>query len=278
MPDSLLKGRKYHLKALLSLCLNLLLLAACTLTPTGRLQLKLFPSGQVDRMGDAAYQQIKRETPISPDPAVVRYVNCITEALAAVGPPAQEVEQWRVTVFEGDHMINAFALPGGNLGVYTGMVEFTENPDQLAAVIGHEMAHVIAKHGNARISTQFATRTSLSLIQILTGAPATPTGQQLMALLGLGAQVGIILPFSRGQEREADLLGMEYMARAGFEPHQNIQLWRNMMAIEAPRPPAFLSTHPTDEARIRALEKHLPEALELYQQARNEPRRPECAL
>ncbi|ADE14453.1 peptidase M48 Ste24p [Nitrosococcus halophilus Nc 4] len=264
-------------KSLLLSLLSLLLLAACATSPTGRTQLEFFPSNQMAQMGEAAYRQIKQETPASQDPAINRYVHCVAEAVTAVAPPPQSGDQWEVAVFKADQ-VNAFALPGGYIGIYTGLLSVAENADQLAAVIGHEIGHVIAQHGNARLSTQYATQAGLQLVQILTGTPSSATGQQLMALLGVGAQVGIVLPFSRAQESESDILGLRYMARACFDPRQSIQLWENMMQTGGPQPLEFLSTHPSDQSRIRHLEQSLPKALELYQQALDQGRRPKCKL
>ncbi|ADJ28125.1 peptidase M48 Ste24p [Nitrosococcus watsonii C-113] len=254
----------------------LLLLIACATSPTGRSQLEFFPSSQIAQMGKAAYQQIKQETPVSKDPQINRYIRCVANAITPLVPPLENGEQWEVTVFKADQA-NAFALPGGHIGIYTGLLSVAENADQLAAVIGHEIGHVIAEHANARMSTQYATQAGLQLIQALAGVPGSATGQQLMALMGVGAQVGIILPFSRAQESEADILGLRYMAQAGFDPRQSIQLWRNMLAADGGRkPPEFLSTHPSEKARISELEQHLPQALDIYQQALSEGRRPKC--
>jgi predicted Zn-dependent protease len=256
---------------------GLFLVVTCATSPTGRHQLELFPSKQMAEMGDAAYEKIKQETPVSQDKAINHYVQCVVNALIAVVPSPPSGAQWEVTVFKEDQTVNAFALPGGKIGVYTGILKVAKNADQLAAVIGHELGHVIAEHGNARLSTQYATQTGLQLIQALAGATGSATGQQLMALLGVGAQVGIILPFSRAQESEADLLGLRYMAEAGFDPRQSIQLWQNMMQASGSAPPEFLSTHPSNQSRINNLEQHLPEAMKLYQQALAKNRQPKCA-
>ncbi len=260
---------------LLSL-LSLSLLAACATSPTGRSQLEFFPPDQMAQMGNTAYEKIKQETPTSTNPEINRYVQCVAEAVTAAAPPPPNGARWAVTVFKEDQTVNAFALPGGNIGVYTGLLKVTQNPAQLAAVIGHEIGHVIAEHSNARLSTQYATQAGLQLVQALAGTAGSATEQQLMALLGLGAQVGIILPFSRAQESEADILGLRYMAQAGFDPRQSIELWQNMMQAGGPAPPEFLSTHPSDKSRIHSLQQHLPEAMKLYQQALAENRRPEC--
>lgn len=258
--------------------LSLSLLTACETSPTGRSQLEFFPPDQMAQMGTTAYEKIKQETPASQDPQINRYVKCIADAITAVAPPPPSGNQWEVTVFKADQTVNAFALPGGNIGVYTGLLKVTENPAQLAAVIGHEIGHVIAEHANARLSTQHVTQTGLQLIQVLAGTTGNPIGQQIMALLGVGAQVGIILPFSRAQESEADILGLRYMAQAGFDPRQSIHLWQNMAQADGPAPPELLSTHPSDQSRIQHLEQNLPAAIDFYQQALTQGQQPGCSL
>ena len=253
------------------------LLAACATTPTGRRQLTLFAPQEMARMGNAAYTKTLDNTPIDRDAALNRYVSCVSGHLTAVVPtPKGDSGRWRVTVFKEDKTINAFALPGGNIGVYTGLLKVAANQAQLAAVIGHEIGHVEAQHPNARISAQYATQTGLQLLSSLTGASGSASQQQIMSLLGMGAQVGILLPFSRAQESEADLLGLQYMARAGFDPRQAVDLWQRMMKSGGPKPPELLSTHPADRTRIAHLERNMPRAMEIYQQARARGRRPDC--
>ncbi|MGA7800294.1 MAG: M48 family metallopeptidase [Gammaproteobacteria bacterium] len=264
--------------------LNTVLLAAvilsaltgCASSPTGRRQLEFFSPQEMTRLGDSAYQQVRQQTPVSHDPAMNRDVDCVVRAITAVVPPPPGGGRWQVTVFKEDKTINAFALPGGKIGVYTGLLKVTRTPAQLAAVVGHEIGHVEARHPNARMSAEYATQTGLQLLGSLAGASGSAGSQQMLSLLGLGAQVGIILPFTRGQESEADLLGLQYMARAGFDPRQAIALWQNMARAGGTKPPEFLSTHPSDQNRIRQLEQHMPAALRLYDQARAQGRRPAC--
>lgn len=253
----------------------MLLLAACETTPTGRRQLQLFPGKQVAQMGEAAYSQMRKKEPVLPaNHPVSRYVECVARAVTAVVPGPEGGGSWDVTVFQGDQ-VNAFALPGGNIGVYAGLLKAARTPAQLAAVIGHEIAHVQAEHANARISTQYATEAGLALVQIL-GQGTAVENRNLMALLGLGAQVGVLLPFGRAQETEADVLGLRHMAQAGFDPSAAVDLWRNMAQLGGDGPPTFLSTHPSGEQRIETLRKHMPEALTLYQKAQAAGRTPSC--
>jgi predicted Zn-dependent protease len=245
-------------------------LVACATSPLGRKQLRFFPDEQLDQMGVAAYAQTKQETPSSTNTVVNSYVSCVANAVTAV---VDSGSRWEVTVFEKDD-VNAFALPGGKIGVYTGLLKVAKNQEQLAAVISHEVAHVLARHGNERVSTAYATQTGLQLVQVVAGG-ASQDKSNVMALLGLGAQVGVILPFSRTQESEADLLGLDLMSKAGFDPRASVDLWKNMAAAGGGGP-EFLSTHPSSGTRIKDLENRMPRALPLYQQARAQGRVPRC--
>lgn len=249
------------------------LLAACATSPLGREQLILFPDDQIDQMGVTAYQQLKANTPVNRDDSVNAYVDCVAGTITR----SLEGEQggpWEVSVFAEDQ-VNAFALPGRNIGVYQGLLAVAENQHQLATVIAHEVAHVLAQHSNERISTRFAASTGLELLSAAAGEP-TPAKQTLFGLLGLGTQVGVLLPFSRAQENEADLLGLKLMAKAGFDPRESVDLWRNMIGQSEASPPEFLSTHPSGESRIEALEAHMPAALDAAEDARSQGRRADC--
>jgi predicted Zn-dependent protease len=247
------------------------LASGCATSPTGQSQLKLFPESEINKMGITAYEDLKRETPINRDNRINRYVTCVADAIIQEIPGNT---RWEVTVFD-DKAVNAFALPGGKIGVYTGLLKVADGQDQLAAVIGHEVAHVIADHGNARISAAYATQSGLQLIQAMAGAP-TPQKSQLLGLLGVGLQAGILLPYGRGQESEADILGLEYMAKAGFTPGASILLWENMSKQGGGQPPEFMSTHPSHTTRINDLKTAMPNAQALFNQATSRGKRPQC--
>ncbi|MDE2149838.1 MAG: M48 family metallopeptidase [Gammaproteobacteria bacterium] len=244
-----------------------LLLAGCATSPLGRPQLKLYSDQTVGRMGLQTFQQLQKKTPLSTDARLNAFVNCVAGQLTAqTGYRAN----WQAKVFQSDE-INAFALPGGEIGVYSGLFKVVENQDQLAAVLGHEIGHVIAGHVNERLSDQALTQVAL------TAAGASGAGQGTMALMGLGAQVGILLPFSRTQESEADLIGLDLMSRAGFDPRQAVVLWQNMQQATAGKaPPELLSDHPADARRIQQIRARLPQDLPIYRQARAGGRQPDC--
>lgn len=253
----------------------LLLVLACSTSPLGRKQLTLVPDTQMNAMGLSAFEQMKTEVPIEKDPAINAYVRCVAEAVLAVTADQTGVSDWEVVVFKDD-TANAFALPGGRIGVHTGLLKVAKTPDQLAAVIGHEIAHVIARHGNERVSQGMVAELGLGVIDVMVGNPESKEHQQMMGLLGLGTQVGILLPFSRGHESEADLMGLDAMAEAGFDPRAAVELWQNMAAAGSGQPPEFLSTHPSHATRIGDLEARMASAQALQAQARAAGRKPNC--
>lgn len=247
-----------------------LVLVACAVSPTGRKQLLLFPDGEVATMGATAFTQQKEQTPASKDGKKSAYVQCVTSQLLKT--MGQNPADWEVVLFDSAQ-VNAFALPGRKIGVYTGLLPVASNQNQLAAVIGHEIGHVIAKHSNERLSTQAAAQKGLGIVQaVLSSGEQSQEKQLLMGALGLGAQYGVILPYGRAQESEADIIGLELMAKAGFDPEQSIALWQNMNAASGgKKPPELLSTHPSDQTRIKDLQKHMKKALRLRQQVAAAP-------
>jgi predicted Zn-dependent protease len=248
------------------------LVAACSTSPLGRNQFLLMPAAQMDEMGVAAYSQLKSETPVSKDGRKVTYVRCIADHITAT---LDSDQQWEVNLFQDDSA-NAFALPGGKIGVNTGLLTVATNQHQVAAVMGHEVGHVLAQHSNERVSLQYATQSGMQILAAVAGE-ATQEKQMLFGLLGLGAEYGIALPFSRKHESEADVIGLQLMAQAGFDPRESVSLWENMAAASGGSPPQFLSTHPSHATRIRDLQARLPEVMPLYQQAQAAGRRPNCS-
>lgn len=252
----------------------LVILSGCATSPLGRTQLVFFPDSEMNRMGVLAFQDIQARTPLEEDPVIRSYVQCVAAAMLQRPGGNAGDSTWEVRVFRQDQA-NAFALPGRKIGVFTGMLKVTENQDQLAAVIGHEIAHVQARHANERVSTGYLAQSGSQLIAAMAGGSAQ-TRSNVMAMLGVGTQVGILLPFGRAQESEADLIGLDLMAKAGFDPRQSIRLWQNMGATAGRKPPEFLSTHPASETRIRQLRQRMPEAIKLYEQARAAGHHPAC--
>ncbi|WP_345333435.1 M48 family metallopeptidase [Ferrimonas pelagia] len=257
-------------------------LTACTAhSPTGRGQMLMYSPDDMRQMGAQSFAQIKQQETVSTNRQINTYVRCIADALtqpqhlAAIDP--QQVEAWEVVVFESEQ-VNAFALPGGHIGVYTGLLEVAQTPDQLAAVMGHEIGHVLADHGNEQVSRGQMTNAGLQIAQIALGASGTANSDMIMAGLGLGAQVGILLPFGREQESESDVIGLELMARAGFDPAAAVTLWQNMAKASGSAPPELLSTHPSSQSRIADLQSRQGAAGQLYNQAKASGQRPNCRV
>lgn len=254
-----------------------LLMVGCAVTPSGRKQFVMLPKSQMVVMGVQSFHQIQDQTPVSKDKAVNAYVQCVAKALTDLPQVREFSEDWEVVVFE-DKTVNAFALPGGKIGVYRGLLSVAENQDQLAAVMGHEVAHVMARHGNERVSQNFALGQSLALLNNWLENNHAEQRENAMKLLGLGSQVGVMLPFSRLHESEADEIGQMLMARAGFDPRQAPALWVNMGKGGGKAPPEFLSTHPAHDTRIEDLNAGMTPALALYKKARAVGKQPSCKV
>lgn len=262
------------LKKLIVIGTTAFMLISCAISPTGRNQLNLIDAAELNDMGNQAFETLKKEKAVDKRRRVNDYVNCVANAVIRVSQSS--VKQWNVVVFR-DESANAFALPGGKVGVHTGLLKFANNQHQLAAVIGHEIAHVLANHSNERMSQELLLEQGKVLIQAL-GDAGSPIGSELMGILGLGAEVGILLPYSRAHESEADEVGLYLMAKAGFDPKESITLWQNMSQDEGGQPPEFFSTHPAHETRIARLKQFMGKAMPFYQQAKAQGKQPDCRL
>lgn len=244
-----------------------IMLTACQTVPiTGRTQLQFLGERQEAQMGLTAYRDTLKKEKISGDPRLNDQVLRVGRRIAEA--TGRSDYQWEFKVVENDRMVNAFALPGGKVAVYTGILPLAHDDAGLATVMGHEVAHAIARHGGERVSQQLAVEGLVAAAAIGIAEGDSKKANLYAGLLGAGAAVGVLLPYSRLQESEADRLGLIYMARAGYDPRTAADFWRRM--AEAGRgsgkakPPQFLSTHPADETRIRQIEKWLPEALSYY--------------
>lgn len=247
---------------------------SCATSPTGRKQFILVSDSEMNKMGFQAFNELKKKTPIEHDPRTNAYVRCIVSNLTPHAQDRTGVQEWEVVVFKDDSA-NAFALPGGKIGVHTGILKVARTADQLAAVLGHEVGHVIARHGAERVSQSVAAQSGLMVVDALLDQKNQNRGL-IMAGLGLGAQFGVIMPFSRKHESEADEIGLILMAQAGFQPEESVQLWRNMAQAGGSRSPEFLSTHPANQTRISNLQKNMPRARAHYEQALALGKKPNC--
>ena len=259
-----------RLKLLAPLSFVALLLVSCGSTQTTSQQ-----DAQMKADAARAFNQMRASMPLVTDRETIDFVACVAEAVVAqLEPPYNDIE-WELAIFEAE-AVNAFAMPGGKIGVFSGILTVTENQDQLATVIGHEIAHVTARHSANRASKSELTNIGINVAAILLGGGytgATYTAQQALAA---GAQFGITLPHTRGQESEADVIGLEYMARAGFDPRESVPLWQRMGASSEKAPAEFLSTHPASETRIENLVAQWQKTLPLYNEALASGFVPDC--
>lgn len=248
--------QKSH-RCLLSLLLAASLLAACASAPeTGRSQLILMPESEDLALGLSAWRELLQKKKVSRDPELNRRVQEVGRRIAAVSLHPEW--QWEFVVFD-DPDPNAFALPGGKVGVYSGLFKVAKNDAQLAAVLGHEVAHAVARHGVERLSRELLLGLGVAALGAAVG------DDRVAAVAGLGATVFVSLPFSREQEAEADEIGLLYMARAGYDPREAIRLWENFEALGQGAPIEFLSTHPSHGSRIARLQSAMPRALAEYE-------------
>lgn len=257
--------RTYFLPAVL--ILGIVLLAACYTNPlTKRKELMLVTPQEEAQLGFTAFNQIKSETPISTDPEHNALVQRVGQRISSV--VSLPYAEWEFVMFRMDDTPNAFCLPGGKVGVYTGILPLTLNEAGLATVVGHEVAHASARHGGERMSHALLVELGgMGLAAALQNKPAA-TIDLAMAAYGITTTVGHSLPHSRKQELEADYMGLLYMARAGYDPNEAIAFWQRFQQYSSQHGgsvPEFLSTHPLDSRRIRELQNHLPEAMALYQ-------------
>jgi len=239
----------------------------CTTSPvTERRGLALVPASQMNEMGTQAYAEMKQQTPLNSDAE-------LNERIVRIGKRIAEASgvsyQWEFTVFKEDDTVNAFCLPGGKIGVYTGILPVAKNDAGLAAILGHEVAHATAHHSQDRMSQALLTQVGVAAAGLSLGDSRYKG--PLLAALGVGAQVGILLPFSRKHETEADIIGLTYMAKAGYDPQEAVELWKRMAAQEKGGTPGFLATHPVSADRVVNLQNHLRDVQPLYAASTRQP-------
>lgn len=249
-------------------------LVGCETNPyTGRSQLLMTSVSQEMQMGAQAYSQVRNDPKMhqSQDPHEIEPVRRVAARIIEAAKRSKYAEmanqfQWEVTVIKDDKTMNAFALPGGKIAVYTGIFPVAKTEAGLAAVLGHEVTHALARHGAERMSQGQLTNVTLQVLGTATGAAGgnAMIGQAAMAALGAGAQVGVLLPFSRKHESEADYIGLLLAADAGFDPHEAVHVWERMEQMSQGQPPEFLATHPSHGTRITQIEKWMPEAMSHY--------------
>ncbi|RLG29866.1 M48 family peptidase [Methanosarcinales archaeon] len=256
----------------------LLFLMGCAEVPlTQRKGLHLVPRSQMLALSLQQYDKVLKEAKLSRDRKKTDMVKRVGKRIAG----AAEVflrdsgleytiqnYQWEFNLIEDDKMVNAWCMPGGKVAVYTGILPYTRDEIGLAVVMGHEVAHALARHGSERMSQGLLVNMGgIALAVALKEKPAS-TQRLFMAAFGLGANVGVLLPYSRVHEYEADRIGLTLMARAGYDPRAALPFWERMMKQGGSRPPEFLSTHPATEGRIAKIKEYIPEALPYYEKSR----------
>jgi len=255
--------------------IGMMVVSGCETNPyTGRSQLLMTSVSEEMQLGAQAYSQVKNDPKLrqSQDPREIEPVKRIAARIIEAAKRSKYAEmaqqfQWEVTVIKDDKTANAFALPGGKMAVYTGIFPMAKTEAGLAAVMGHEVVHALARHGAERMSQGQLTNVGLQVVGAAAGATGGggTLGHAAMAALGVGAQVGVLLPFSRKHESEADYIGILLAADAGYDPREAVALWERMGQMSGGAPSEFLSTHPSHETRITQLKRWMPEAMAIYQ-------------
>ena len=254
----------------LSLTVALFITACKTEPVTGRKELNFISAGQEMQLGLTSFNELKQQVPVSKDPAANALVQKVGKRIAAVASPDLPGAQWEFVVFESKEA-NAFCLPGGKVGVYTGLLPITKDEAGLATVLGHEVAHAAAHHGSERMSEAMVMQGGGQLLggALSSSSPAYQAAAQ--TAYGLTTKLGRELPHSRAQESAADRIGLIYMARAGYDPAEAVRFWERFAhyskQANSASTPVIFRDHPTDEARIAALQKLLPQAQAEYKRA-----------
>lgn len=262
----------------------LLALWSCSTNPyTDRWQLQMLPQSYLNQLGAQSYLQIKSDPKVtlSRDPKEIEPVQRVAKRIIEVAKHSKYAEtantfEWEVNVIKDDKTLNAWALPGGKIAVYTGIFPVAKNEAGLAAIMGHEVVHALAGHGGERMSQGLMAQILMTGAAVAVESSAGPgSGQAIMQALGVGAQVGILLPFSRKHESEADYIGLLLAAQAGYDPQEAVRVWERMAQAGGNQPAEFLSTHPSHGTRIKQLQEWMPEAMGYYQQAPHAPPTPD---
>ncbi len=236
----------------------------CATAPyTNRSQFIVVSQSQETSLGVQAYKEVLSKAKITHDPKLVDPVREVGERIAKAANVSGY--QWEFSVIDDPKTVNAFALPGGKIAVYTGLFPVAQDSAGLAAVLAHEVGHVLARHAAERMSQNMAVQVVATGLSVGLGSQSPAAREGIMQAFGLGAQVGVLLPFSRTQEAEADHIGLILMAKAGYDPHAALELWRRFEKDEKQTPPEYLSTHPSYGTREQNISQWMPEAERYYQ-------------
>jgi metalloendopeptidase OMA1, mitochondrial len=250
---------------ILGLILTIVLVGCYTVPETGRSSLNFISSGEELALGISEFEKLKQQAPISSDPVLNARLQNVGKRIADAVGDALPSAEWEFVLFDDPNTINAFALPGGKVGVYTGIMELANTDDELAVIVGHEIAHVTARHGSERMSHGMVA----GLSQVLLGAAVADSDNRdlYMAAFGIGTAYAVMLPYSRSHELEADEIGIIYAAKAGYDPQASVEFWMKMNLVKGGNePPEWQSTHPSDLNRIDRLEAMMPRVMPIYEE------------
>ena len=255
--------------------LLLIFFVGCATVPlTGRRQLSLVPESQIAQMSAESYNELLSQTQLSKDKLSTEMVQRVgknialaTEKFLRDNNLAADINnyKWEFNLIKDSQTINAFCMPGGKVAVYTGILPLTKDENGMAVVLGHEIAHAVAKHGGERMSQLLLTQFGGIALSEAIKTKSEQTQQLMLMAYGVGSQIGVLLPYSRSHEYEADQIGLVFMAMAGYNPETAVAFWERMKALGGQKPPEFLSTHPADDNRINKIKSEIPEALKYYQ-------------
>jgi predicted Zn-dependent protease len=250
------------------------ILIACASVPiTNRQSLSLLPESQLATMSLQEYDKVLKDSKLSRNKKQVEMVRRVgnkiaksAEAFLAEAGMQSEIKnlKWEFNLIEDDKLANAWVMPGGKAAVYTGILKYTRDETGLAVVLGHEVAHAIARHGNERMSQGLLAQMGGVALSVALSQNSAATQNLFMQAYGAGATVGLLLPYSRLHESEADRIGLTLMARAGYDPREAVPFWQRMNEQGGRRPPEFLSTHPAPESRVANIKKYISEAMPYY--------------
>jgi predicted Zn-dependent protease len=262
-----------HNRKLSIVCIVLFFISCSTVPITGRRQLSLVPQNQLIALSRDSYRQLIQQSDLSENRKEKQMVVNVGKKIALAAEQfmrennmKEEIKnyRWEFRLIEDDKMINAFAMPGGKVAVYTGILPIAQDENGLAVVLGHEIAHVLANHGGERMSQLLLVRIGAVALSTALSTQPELSRQLFMSAYGAGTQVGVLLPYSRSHELESDHIGLVLMALAGYDPRVAIPFWERMNSLGGEKPPEFLSTHPGSEKRIEYIQNELPEAMKYY--------------
>lgn len=264
---------KFFARMLPGLTVFLMLMACAEVPITQRQSLSLLPESQLATMSLQEYDKVLKDSKLSSNQQQVKMVRRVglkiaksAEAFLAEAGMQSEIKNlnWEFNLIKDDKLANAWVMPGGKAAVYTGILKYTRDETGLAVVLGHEVAHAIARHGNERMSQGLLAQMGGVALSVALSQNSAATQNLFMQAYGAGATVGLLLPYSRLHESEADRIGLTLMARAGYDPREAVSFWQRMNKQGGRRPPEFLSTHPAPESRVANIKKYIPEAMPYY--------------